>query len=100
MKICLCILETIKPLKVNLDSAMASKMKNINPQKSSLFLPQRWFSSNKNPWSLEKTKPLRQNSNIQIVMKYKNTNCEKNLKTQILTKLKNSNCDQTQKPKL
>ena len=37
MKSRLCILETIKPLKVILDSAMASKMKNIDPKKSSLF---------------------------------------------------------------
>ena len=40
MKSCLCILEAIKPLKLILDSAMASKMKNIDPQKTLFLYPE------------------------------------------------------------
>ena len=47
MKSCLCILETIKPLKMILDSAMASKMKNIDPKKTSLFYPEDGFHPKK-----------------------------------------------------
>ena len=36
---------------------MAFKMKNNDPKKI-IFLPQRWFSSKKNPWSLGGTKPF------------------------------------------
>ena len=108
MKSCLCILETIKPIKVNLDSAMASIMKNIDPQKKSLFYPKDGFhptkihglSKKQSPCDKTQTFKLWWNTKTQIVTNLKNTNCEKTLKTQILTKLKNSNCDQTQKPKL
>ena len=43
----LCILKTVKLLKMILDSAMASKMKNIYHKKASLFLPGSWISSKK-----------------------------------------------------
>ena len=48
MRSCLCILETVKPLKIILYSEMASKMKNIYHEKNFTFLPGRWFSSKKN----------------------------------------------------
>ena len=56
MKSRLCILETIKPLKIILDSAMASKMKIIDDKKSSLFNPEDGFRAKKNSWSLGGTK--------------------------------------------
>ena len=37
MKSHLCILETVKPLKIILDSSMASKMKNIDPKQVHFF---------------------------------------------------------------
>jgi hypothetical protein len=56
----LCILKTVKPLKMILDSAMASKMKKYLPQKNFTFLPGRWFSSKNSSWSLGGTKPFTQ----------------------------------------
>ena len=47
MKGRLCILKTVKPLKMILDSAMASKMKNIDPKKNSLFYPEDGFHPKK-----------------------------------------------------
>ena len=57
----LCILETIKPLKMILDSALASKMKNIDPKKTSLFYPEDGFHPKKTSWSLGGTKPFKDN---------------------------------------
>ena len=57
---CVCIMETKKPLKNSLDSARTTKMKNIDQKNH--FLPQRWFSSNKNPWSLRGTNCLHRDS--------------------------------------
>ena len=54
----LCILETVKPLKMILDSAMASKMKNIYHKKTSLFYLEDGFHPKKTSWSLRGTKPL------------------------------------------
>ena len=42
---------------MKLDSAMASKMKNIDKKKIT-FLLRRWFSSKNTSWSLGGTKPL------------------------------------------
>ena len=58
MKIQLCILEAMKPLKIILDSAMASKMKNIDPKKRPLLYPKDGFhqQQKKTSWSLEGTK--------------------------------------------
>ena len=56
MKSHLCILETIKPLKNILDSAMTSKMKNIDPKKKFTFFPKDGFHPKKNPWSFGGTK--------------------------------------------
>ena len=47
MKSCLCILETIKPLKVILDSAMASKMRNIDQKKNHFFTQKMVFIQKK-----------------------------------------------------
>ena len=59
MKSHICILEIIKPQKMILDSAMASKMKNIDPKKTSQFNPKDGFHPKKIPWSLGGTKPFR-----------------------------------------
>ena len=59
MKSRLCILETVKPLKMILDSAMASKMKNIYHKKTSCFFyPEDGFHQKKTSWSLGVTKPF------------------------------------------
>ena len=54
----LCILKTVKPLKMILDSAMASKMKNIYHKKTSLFDPADGLHPKKTSWSREETKPF------------------------------------------
>ena len=59
MKSRLCILETIKPLKMILDSAMASKIKNIDPKIISLFYPKDGFHPKKLHGLLEEPNPLR-----------------------------------------
>ena len=43
----LCILETVEPLKIILDYAMSSKIKNIYRKKTSLFYPQDGFHPKK-----------------------------------------------------
>ena len=67
MKSRLCILETIKPLKVILDSAMASKMKNIDPKKSSLFNLEDGFHPKKIHGLSEEPNPL---TKRELVNKY------------------------------
>ena len=47
LKVVFVFWKSLNPMKMILDSAMASKMKNINPKKNFIFLTQRWFSSKK-----------------------------------------------------
>ena len=54
----LCILETVKPLKIILDFAMASKMKNIDHKKNSLFHPEHGFHPKKPHGLSEEPNPL------------------------------------------
>ena len=65
MKSRLCILGTIEPLKIIIDSAMASKMKNIDPKKTSLVYPKDGFHPKKTPWALGGTKPF---ENISVII--------------------------------
>ena len=58
MKSRLCILETMKPLKIILDSAMSSKMKNSDQKKVHFYTPKMVFIQKKTPWSLIGTKPF------------------------------------------
>ena len=58
MRSCLFILETVKPLKMILDSAMASTMKNIYHKKTLLFYPEDGFHPKKTSWSLGGNKPF------------------------------------------
>ena len=53
-----CILETIKPLNIILDSAMASKTKNIDQKKSSPFYPEDGFHPKKIHGVSEEPNPL------------------------------------------
>ncbi len=54
----LCILKTVKPLKIILDSAMASKIKNIDHKKTSLFHLEDGFHPNKLHGLSEEPNPL------------------------------------------
>ena len=54
----LCSLKTVKPLKMILDSAMASKMKNIYHKKNSLFYPEDGFHPKKLHGLSEEPNPL------------------------------------------
>ena len=58
MKSRLCILEIIKPLKMILDFAMASKMKLLTPKTLDFFTPKMIFIQIKTLWSLRGTKPF------------------------------------------
>ena len=59
MRSCLCILETVKTLKIILDSAMASNMKNIYHKKTSHFYSEDGFHPKETSWSLGGTKPFK-----------------------------------------